>query len=137
VHEQLNKTRTKPSKAADYALVVFGVVLAVASAILMGQMGMPQKWHAAGFGTIVPFGVVVSLLRSRWLRWSFWVSLLICLAIHLVAFWIFFEYVLLNIRHIATLTWAPVAFVETFALLVAVVKVEEKLSGKRERIMLS
>jgi hypothetical protein len=45
--------------------------------------------------------------------------------------------VLLNIRHIATLTWAPVAFVETFALLVAVVKVEEKLSGKRERIMLS
>ena len=118
-----------------------GIALAVAISIALyfvaRRNGMPQKWHAAIIGTTAPFLVAVLSYRLRWSRWSFWASVAICLAVHTLAVWIFFQYVLLNVRYVGTLFWYPVALVETFVLLVAVKRVEESLTGKQERIRAS
>jgi hypothetical protein len=102
----------------------------------MNHHGMQQKWHAAVVGTVVPFGVVITLFRDRWLRWSFWGSLAICFGVHLIGIWLFFRYVLSKIQSFGFLLWLPVVFVEAFLLLVVVAKIEEKLTGNRERMTL-
>jgi hypothetical protein len=109
-------------------LVAFALVLALAA----DRRGMPQKWHAAIVGTVTPFGVCVYSVRVAWTRWSFWVALSILFAVHLFAIWIFYEYVLLNVKILGTIYSFPVAFVEAFVLLFAVKILEEKLTGKRE-----
>jgi len=75
--------------------------------------------------------------RRWWLRWPFWVSLAICFAIHTMAIWIFFKYAMANIQSLGIALWFPVAFVETFFLLVAVKKVTEKITGKHESVKLT
>jgi hypothetical protein len=117
--------------------MILGVGLAILAIRIMDEHGLQQKWHAAVFGTVVPFGVVITLFRGRWSRWSFWVSLAICFGVHLVAIWLFFQYVLFKIHSFGFLIWLPVAFVEAFLLLVALAKIEEMLTGNRERISLS
>jgi hypothetical protein len=112
-------------------------VVGLAIATLMDHTGMPQKWHAAVVGTAVPFGVVIMSLRGRWSKWTFWEALTGCLLIHIFAIWIVFEYLLANVQYLGTLYWSPIAFVEVFVLLVAVKRVEEKLTGKREKYSLS
>jgi 4-hydroxybenzoate polyprenyltransferase len=112
--------------------ILFGLAISLALAIIADRRGMPHKWHTAIFGTTVPFGVVVLSYPLRWRRMSFWAALTICLAIHTVAIWIFFQYVLSNTQTFGLLLWLPVAFIEAFALLLAVKRIEEKLTGKNE-----
>lgn len=112
-------------------LIVLGLL------IVATQRGMPQKWHAAVIGTVAPFTLVVMGVRVAWSRWSFWAALAVCLAVHIAAIWLFFQYVLLNVQNFGTLYWFPVALVETFVLLIAVKKVEERLTGKRQYYKLS
>ena len=98
---------------------------------------MPQKWHAAIFGTIFPFGFLLLSYPSRCLkRWSFWASVAICLTVHLVGIWILFQYVFEKIQQFGWALWLPVAIVEALGLLVAVKNIEEKLTGKREIVEL-
>jgi hypothetical protein len=112
-------------------------IVGLGLAIVSDRGGMPQKWHAAVLGTVVPFGVVLMSLRARWSKWTFWEALTGCLVAHLFVTWVFFQYVLANMSHFGTVYWFPVAFVEVFVLLVAVKRVEEKLTGKREAYKLS
>jgi hypothetical protein len=116
--------------------MILGGVLAILAIRIMNHHGMQQKWHAAVFGTVVPFGVVITLFRNRWLRWSFWGALAICFGVHFIAIWLFFQYVLFKIQNFGFLIWLPIVFVEAFLLLVVVAKIEEKLTGNRERITL-
>jgi ABC-type iron transport system FetAB permease component len=117
--------------------ILIGLVISLVLAVIADRRGMPHKWHAAIFGTTVPFGVVVLSYPLRWSRWSFWVSLGICLIVHTLAMWIIFQHILSNIQNLGILLWLPVAFIEMFVLLVAVKRVEEKLTGKRETVRLS
>src|ERR1700740_3287887 len=110
-----------------------GALAAVGLAIITDNRGMPHKWHTAIFGTVLPFLLVILTYPLRWRRWSFWASLAICLAVHSVLIWLFFQYALANVRTLGLLFWLPIAFVEMFVLFVAVKKVEEKLTGKKER----
>jgi hypothetical protein len=103
--------------------------MAIVVAELFYRRGMPQKWEAAIFGTLLPFWVALVSNQLRWSRWSFWASLAICLAIHLLGIWIFFQYILMDVRHLGLALWFPVAFVEVFILLFAVQKVEQKIIG--------
>jgi hypothetical protein len=116
--------------------VLFGVLITLVLATIADRKGMPRKWHTAIFGTTVPFGVVVLSYPLRWRRLSFWAAVTICLGIHIVAIWILFQDVLSNVRGIGLVLWLPVAFIETFVLLVAVKRVEQKLTRKHESFKL-
>lgn len=132
MHEQLTRQNRKRLLTRENFGIVIGAFVALALVTITDRRGLPHKWHTAIFGTIVPFGFVMSRFRMRWNRLSFWAALTICLAIHTVAIWIFFQYVLLNAQTFGLLLWLPVAFVEGFVLLVVVKRVEEKLTGKNE-----
>ena len=111
--------------------LVLGLALAILLMffVISFRTGLSGKWNTVAFGTLVPFGVVVQTYPRRWRRWSFWVALAMCLMVHLVAMWVVFRYVFVN-RAPGWLLWLPVAFVETFVLIVAVKLVEDKLLGK-------
>lgn len=101
------------------------------------EKGIAQKWVTAVVATAITFGFVVYACRQRLLRWSFWASLAICLAVHVVVVWFFFQFVLFGIGRFSILWWYPVMLVETFALLIGVKRVEEKLTGKHETVKLT
>jgi hypothetical protein len=92
--------------------------------------GLDRKWATAVFGTIVPFGFVIYMHRQRLRRRSFWASVFACLVIHSTAIWVFFQYTLAAFRSLSPLLWYPVMLVEMFGLLIAVKRIEEKLTGE-------
>jgi hypothetical protein len=113
------------------ALVTF--VLLVAA----HDQGIPKKWVTATMGTLGPFSFVIYAYRGRLLRLSFWTSLAICLGVHIVVIWIFFQYVLISFQAFSIWFWFPVMLIEAFVLLVAVKRIEEKITCQHETIKLS
>jgi hypothetical protein len=67
---------------------------------------------------------------------AFWESLAVCLAVHTLAVWIFFRYAVPNVR-IGTLFVLPFALIDAVALIIAVKKISDKLTGKHETVRLS
>lgn len=133
MHERLGNRAKKRSTLRENIVLLFGVCATLVAAILMDGRGMPQKWHAAIFGTALPFCFVVAIYPSSWLkRWSFWASIAICLGIHLIGIWVFFRYFLGKNQQLGWALWLPVAAVEAIVLVVAVKKTEEKVTGKSE-----
>jgi hypothetical protein len=121
----------------DNVLVFLGALLALALALIAERIGLPQKWHAAIFATIVPFGVVTAMYSVRWRRWSFWVALAMCFSIHIFLIWIFFQHVISNVQTMGVAFWFPVAFVETFVVIILVRKIERGLTGEKGKHMMS
>jgi hypothetical protein len=39
------------------------------------RAGMPQRWHAAIVGILLPFSSIISIKRTSWPRPTFWTSL--------------------------------------------------------------
>jgi hypothetical protein len=130
MHEQVRAHKRKRSGSRDSLAILIAVVIALALARIAHRYGMPQKWHAAILGTVVPFCAVIFVCPERWKRYSFWGSVAMWLVVHTLAIYFLFSHVLSNVRTIGTLFWWPVAFVETFALLAAVIWVDEKLAHK-------
>jgi protein-S-isoprenylcysteine O-methyltransferase Ste14 len=91
---------------------------------------MPQKWHAAIFGALVPFATVVSIKRTSWMRWTFWTTLAACFVVNLLLLWIFFEFFLRNVTTFGWIWWVPVAFVEAVFLLHFQPKLERQMRKK-------
>jgi hypothetical protein len=56
--------------------------------------------------------------------------------VHAVAIWIFLDYVLWNLDRVGTIFAVIPAFVECFVLLIAVKRIEERLTGKHEVVNL-
>lgn len=120
----------------EYAILfLFGVFTFIAAGSAHNR-GIQQKWVTALLVTLIPFCFVV-FLRRRNLRWAFFESLAICLVVHLVAIWFFFQSVLAKFETSSILFWLPVMLVEVFVLLIAVKRIEDKLTGKKEAIRLS
>ncbi len=109
-------------------ICVFVVTLAAAS--MTDRAGMPQKWHAAILGALVPFAAIVSIKRASWSRPTFWTTLGACFAANSLLICIFFEVVLRGVTTFGWIWWVPVAFIETVALLHFQPKLERKLRAK-------
>jgi hypothetical protein len=99
--------------------------------------GIPDKWGTATLGTLIPFCFVVFVNRRRLNRWPFWSSLTTCLILHALLVWAIFQYVLSGIQRFSILLWYPFMLVEAFILLIAVKRIEEKLTGEHETIKVS
>jgi|SRR6185437_5023350 len=123
---------TNQRSTKENIIVGLCMVATLALLILADRNGLPQKWHTAIFGTVAPFGFVVATYPRRWGTWSFWAAFSICFAVHLLAVWILFQYVILGVAPGWAL-WTPIAFVECFVLLVAVRRIENRLLGKHPR----
>ncbi len=130
------KAIKRRASIGEYAILVLIAVTAFVLAGAAHNRGIEKKWLTAFFGTLLPFCLVI-FLRRRNLRWSFWLSLAICLAMHLVVVWIFFQYVLANFHSFPILLWYPFMLGEIVVLLIAVKRIEEKITGRRETIKLS
>ena len=138
MHEQLDRRTKKGSSKRENIGLLIGIGVTLIAAVIMDGTGMPQKWHAAIFGTTVPFVFVILSYPPTWLRrWSFWASIGICLTLHLVGIWVFFQYALKNVQRLGWGLWLPVASIEAIVLLVAVKKIEEKLTGNHEIVDIS
>ena len=136
MHEPIKSKERKRLLSRENIGIFIVTLIAIALSILAYSRGMPSKWSTAIFGTVFPFGVVVLGTHLMWRRWSFWAALTICLAIHTVAMWCFFQYVLSDSQNIGLLLWFPIAVIELFVLFIAVKRIEEKLTGKKETYIL-
>jgi hypothetical protein len=131
-----DKIKRRRSLWENAILVLIGATAFVLARKAHSQ-GVSQKWLTAFFGTLIPFSFVIYAFRQSLFRWSFWASLAICLGIHIIALWIFFQYVLVNLETLSILIWYPIMLIEAFVLLVAVKRIEEKLSGERRTMRLN
>jgi hypothetical protein len=121
----------------ENALLLLIGVFAFVLARSLHDRGIQQKWATAILGTLIPFSFVVFAFRQKLLRWSLWASVAICLAIHMIAIWTCFHYILNNVESFPVLLWFPAMIVEVIVLLIVVKRIEERLSGRHERINLS
>lgn len=126
-----NEIKRRGSFWENALLVLIGVFAFVLAGNLHDR-GIPQKWGTAILGTLIPFGFVIFAFRQRLFRWSFWGSLAICLTVHVLVVWTFFQYFLNSIERFSILLWLPVMLIEAFVLLVVVKRIEEKFTGQHE-----
>src|SRR5690348_8671108 len=106
--------RRRRSLAETGLLVLIGVTAFVlASAAHDKDIG--QKWVTALFGTLVPF-CLVTFLRRKTLRWSYWLSLTICLVVHCGVTVLVFQYILAGFDRFSPLMWYPAMLIEVFVL---------------------
>jgi len=79
-----------------------GFVFLLALVLGLGSiwLGLPQKWDAAEFWTLVTFAGVIELCRRKWMERVFWAKILAILAVHVVAMWVIFS-------HITGKGWVP------------------------------
>jgi hypothetical protein len=117
---------------SEYALILLVVVFAFLFASDLHNRGIHQKWGTAIIGTIITFGFVVYACRQMLGRWAFWIALGICFGAHLIIVWVFFQFLLSSFERFSILLWYPIMLVEVFVLLIAVKRIHDKLTGKRE-----
>jgi hypothetical protein len=109
-------------------ICVFLVTLAAAS--MTDRAGMPQKWHAAILGALVPFAAIASIKRTSWSRPTFWITLGACFVVNLLLIWTVFEFALYRVLNLGWIWWVPVAFFQTVVFLHFQPKLERKLRAK-------
>jgi hypothetical protein len=132
VYSKLKNAQIKRGRAIRESIWLLAVVVfCLIATFYTEKWGLDRKWVTALLGTVVPFGFVTYVNRRRLARWSFWISLFVCLAIHLLAVWAVFQYVLSGFRTFSPLLWYPVMLLEMFALLIVEKRLEEKLTGER------
>jgi hypothetical protein len=128
MHGTLATRRKKRSALLENVLILVVAAVALLTVRIADRSGLPQKWHSAVLGTVVPFLVNAWFYRARWSRGPFWTSWLLCLLGHIALTWFFLQHVLANVMRIPLIVSYPVVLLESFALLVLVHKLERKLS---------
>ena len=138
MHGKLKRNKIKRRDAiTNWTITLAGVVLSFVVYVATDSRGMSRKWITAIMGTLFPFCFVIYAFRGRLLRWSFWVAFAICLVVHSVTVWAFFQYVLAGFQAFSIWFWFPVMLIESFVLLVVIKRIAEKITGQRETIRLS
>jgi hypothetical protein len=138
MHGRLKRNKVRRRNViTNWTITIVAVVLTFVVDSITDSRGMARKWVTAIMGTLGSFSFVIYAYRGRLLRWSFWVSLAICLGVHSVVVWAFFQYLLINFQSFSIWFWLPVMFIEAIVLLVAVKRIEEKFTGQHETIKLS
>ncbi|HJZ64794.1 MAG TPA: hypothetical protein VKD70_10775 [Candidatus Acidoferrum sp.] len=120
----------------DSVLFLLGVAFAFLLASELHNRGIPLKWGTATAGTIITFGFVIYACREMLSRWAFWVSLVICFGAHLIMVWAFFQLLLSSFERFSILLWYPFMLLEVIALLIAIKRIHDKLTGTRETFAL-
>lgn len=123
--------RRRTSLGEGVILVLVGL-LTFLLAKNFGDNGIALKWVTVVVATTITFGLVIYMCRQRLVQWSFWVSLIICLAVHAAVVWAFFQYVLKSVARFGILLWYPVMLVEVVVLLIAIKRIEKTLTGRDE-----
>jgi ABC-type iron transport system FetAB permease component len=121
----------------NWSITFCAAALTLLLLIAAEKRSIPPKWVTATIGTVAPFTFVIYVYRRRLLRWSFWVALSICLLIHTVTVAVIFRYVLNDFQSFSIWLWFPIMLSEVFALLIAVKKMGETLTGKRDTTRLT
>jgi peptidoglycan/LPS O-acetylase OafA/YrhL len=138
MHGKLRRDKIRRRDSVrGWAITLVAALVTFVLLVAANNRGITKKWVTATMGTLGPFSLVIYACRRLLLRWSFWTALAICLAVHVVAIWAFFQYVLADSQTISIWLWFPVMLMEVFVLLFAVKRIEEKLTGKHETIKLS
>lgn len=141
MHRKLNGGKRKRPKRRtsfwEYVLLLLIGVFAFTTASALHNRGIPHKWATAIMGTLVTFGIVIYACRQMWTRWAFWVAVSICFGAHFIIILFFFQYVLHGVDRFSILFWYPIMLAEIFALLVAVKRIHDKLTGTREAFKLT
>jgi hypothetical protein len=132
VHAKLRQSIKRRASIQENIGVALGAAVFLVLMVIADRAGLPRKWRMAIYGTVVPYWTTVTFSKSHWRRWAFWLSVTFCLVIHISATYIAFEYIFVTI-YPGTLVWTPVVFVWTFVVFVAVVRMEERLAGKKDR----
>lgn len=136
MHGKLRRNRLKMRRSLwENAVLVLTAITVFALAVAAHERGIAQKWVTAFFGTAFPFAFVTYLRRES-LRRPFWVSLAICLTVHCITIAVVFRYVLSHFQTFSPLLWYPVMMVEVFVLLIAVKRIEDKLTDTHEIVRL-
>jgi hypothetical protein len=115
------------------------ILIATFAFFLAGDLhhqGIAPKWGTAITGTLLTFGLVIYAFRSHLLRWSFWISFVLCAGVHVCLMWLFFGHLLGSFSHFSPLLWFPFMLIEIFVLLIVIKRIEEKITGNREIIKL-
>ena len=131
---------TKIKRRATLLQNAILVGIAVFTFLLAGGLhdrGIAERWATAILGTAITFGFVAFAFRSRFRRWTFWVSFLICFGVHLAAVWLIFHFVLAQVQRFSIWFGFPAMLFEAFILLIAVKRIEESLMGERYTMRLS
>jgi hypothetical protein len=131
MHDRVNKAKRRVA-IRDNVVLLIACLLCLVILLLMSHFGMPQKWHAAIAWTAVPFSVMVMMYHRYWSQWRFWVSLSICLLMHIGLMWVIFAKLLADVKWLGTMYVIPFEFVELFILLGAVGMLMRKL-GQRDK----
>jgi hypothetical protein len=129
--------RKRRTSFKEYALLLWIGLFAYVLASDLHDRGLPHKWATATLGTIGTFGFVIWACRQMWNRWAFWAAIGVCLGVHTVVIWVFFQYILHGVDRFSILFWYPIMLGEVVALLIAVKRIHDKLTSKRETIKLS
>jgi hypothetical protein len=132
---QRNKIRRRDS-ITNWTVTFVAAAVTSALLIATNRRNIPRRWVTAIVGTLGPFSLVVYACRRLAFKWSFWTALAICLAIHLLAIWIVFQYLLAAFQTVNIWLWLPVMLMEAFVLLIAIKRISEKLTGKQKTIKL-
>jgi hypothetical protein len=103
---------------------------AFAAAWMTDRAGMPQRWHAAIVGVLLPFASIISIKRTSWSRVTFWTSLTGCFVLNFLLIAGCFEFFLEGVETFGWIWWVPAAFVQTLALLYLQPKLERTLRAK-------
>jgi len=106
------------------------VVATFAAVTMTDRAGMPQRWHAAIVGILLPFASIISIKRTSWPRPTFWTSLGGCFVLNFLLIASFFEFVLRGVRVFGWIWWVPVAFVQTLGMLYLQPKLERTLRAR-------
>ena len=126
MHGKLRESiKRRTTLRENVGLVICAVVFLVLM-ILADRAGLPRKWRTAAYGTVLPSWVVITFFPTHWRRWTFWLSIAICLGIHTLAIYSLFKYVFVS-AYPGMLIWTPVAFASVFLVIVAVLRLERKL----------
>src|ERR1700722_8141797 len=128
MHQTIKRSIGNRASVRNWAVTLIAALLTFALLAGANNRGIPKKWVTAVMGTLVPFSYVVYAFR-RHLRRSFWMALSICLALHSLAIWTIFQYVLVDFQSVNIWLWFPVMLIESFVLLVAVKRIAEKFTS--------
>lgn len=139
MHGKLKRDKIKRRESLQgWGVITASFLLTVGFDIAAKDVGLSRKWVTAAIGTVGSFAFVIYARRHNGpRRWSFWLALAICFAAHATVVGLFFQYVLADVPTFSVWFWYPIMVLEMFILLIAVKRIEQKITGRRETVKLS
>ena len=105
------------------------VLVTFIAGVAVLALGAPDKWLAAIYCTVVPFGGTISLFRRRWSSGEFWTIIAGTLVIHFVLVVWVFAWVLRRRTDVALVVCIPFIFLEGALLYYGVQLLETKVAS--------